>query len=532
MVLASTARGLAPGPCGPIISVMAEKKNRKPETRYFVLTSSGRKGPYDLEALAGFLRKGKLKETTQVAGERGGDVRRLRDVLDAPPAPGSRLPVYLGAIAAALAVAGAVAFAFRGGPKGPEAPVAKTSDAGRTEVEAPAAPEPEPPVAGVDPLEPVRTPPGEPPSRLASILATQDLEARCRLLLEYLAERPGDAEVRRALVDARWALSTRGASAWRSCVRELPASSSPHPPRLVHDSRRGVTFAFQAAGKIDEPLAVWRWDGSEAALASSEGPPHRAAFDVAHDAERGVTVLFGGLSRGDHDTLRNDTWEWDGERWAQASPDAPPPPRAGHAMVWDAARRRVVLFGGYGDSSRILGDTWEWDGSRWTEHRVTGPPARSLHALAYDPGRERVVLFGGEGWLDRVDPEGSTFQAQGEFEDTWEWDGARWSEAGPAVHPPARGRHAMAHHPGLGATFLFGGYQRSESGSGQFHQDAWTWDGREWRRLDLADPPDERVSFALVADDSRSVLVLAAGFARPGRFLCWELGIGLPPLPR
>ena len=56
---------------------------------------------------------------------------------------------------------------------------------------------------------------------------------------------------------------------------------------------------------------------------------------------------------------RGDTWEWDGTAWTQRSPASAPSPQQGHAMAYDAARGRVVLFGGH-DSFR-RGDTWEWD---------------------------------------------------------------------------------------------------------------------------------------------------------------------------
>ena len=34
-------------------------------------------------------------------------------------------------------------------------------------------------------------------------------------------------------------------------------------------------------------------------------------------------------------------------------------------MAYDAARGKVVLFGGY-DGQTNLADTWEWDGQAWT----------------------------------------------------------------------------------------------------------------------------------------------------------------------
>ena len=68
--------------------------------------------------------------------------------------------------------------------------------------------------------------------------------------------------------------------------------------------------------------------------------------------------------------------------------------RNSHAMAYDAARGRVVLFSGL--SAQRLADTWEWDGGRWSQMKpATSPPFRSGHAMAYDPVRRRVVLFGG-----------------------------------------------------------------------------------------------------------------------------------------
>jgi hypothetical protein len=61
-------------------------------------------------------------------------------------------------------------------------------------------------------------------------------------------------------------------------------------------------------------------------------------------------------------------------------------------MVFDVARGRVLLFGGYPS----LSDTWEWDGANWTRVLTAAAPSgRYAHAFAYDTARERAVLFGG-----------------------------------------------------------------------------------------------------------------------------------------
>ena len=85
-------------------------------------------------------------------------------------------------------------------------------------------------------------------------------------------------------------------------------------------------------------------------------------------------------------------------RWRDLGSDVSPPARHSLAMAYDAARGRLVLFGGYGGSGVRLNDTWEWDGTNWSEvQAANAPPARNLHAMAYDAGRGRIVLFGGLG---------------------------------------------------------------------------------------------------------------------------------------
>jgi hypothetical protein len=115
--------------------------------------------------------------------------------------------------------------------------------------------------------------------------------------------------------------------------------------------------------------------------------------------------------------------------WTQKQ-DMGPRPRVGHAMTYDATRRRVVLFGGDALANLLFGDTWEWDGDSWTQVQDLGPAARAFHAMAFDSARRRTVLFGGRG-------------TNGILGDTWEWDPTsarirapvrRWSSRDPAAH--------------------------------------------------------------------------------------------------
>jgi len=51
--------------------------------------------------------------------------------------------------------------------------------------------------------------------------------------------------------------------------------------------------------------------------------------------------------------------------WMLRTPPVSPSARDAHAMAYDAARKRVVLFAG-ASAKGILNDTWEWDGHTWT----------------------------------------------------------------------------------------------------------------------------------------------------------------------
>src|SRR5690606_19962332 len=117
-------------------------------------------------------------------------------------------------------------------------------------------------------------------------------------------------------------------------------------------------------------------------------------------------VLFGG-NAGDLGFPLADTWEWDGNQWTLHIPETSPPARSFAGMVYDGARKRVVLFGGRssGQTVEFLDDTWEWDGTTWTElATTTKPPARTAHVMGYDPKRNVIVVAGGIG-LGVVEPD-------------------------------------------------------------------------------------------------------------------------------
>lgn len=173
--------------------------------------------------------------------------------------------------------------------------------------------------------------------------------------------------------------------------------------------------------------------------------------------------------------------------------------RFDYALAYDAHRERVVLFGGRKLSLGIdfFDDTLEWDGARW--HPIptaVAPSSRIGAAMAFDAHRGRVVLFGG------------LTAGNVALQDTWEWDGVRWQLIGVSDAPPARFHHAMAYDPIRRVIVVSGG--RSGPGT-QRVMDTWEWDGATWTRRETAAAPSHRYGHAMAFDPTRGVMTMFGG---------------------
>jgi hypothetical protein len=291
----------------------------------------------------------------------------------------------------------------------------------------------------------------------------------------------------------RSALLARAALAWAE--RESVGGATP-PNRgshaIAYDAARGrlVLYAGYASAQDRDLADTWEWDGQawEDVTPKSGGPGDRSGHAMAYDAARGRVVLFGGNSQ--------QTWEWDGTAWHDVTPAGPSPSaRWLPGMAYDAARGRLVLFGGLPVSGgAFLQDTWEWDGAAWANVTPAppGPPGRYGQGMAHDPQRGRTVIFGGYGDLVAL-------------QDTWEWNGSTWQDVTPAgVKPSARGETAMAHDPVRQRTVLFGG--------GANLADTWEWDGTAWQQMTPASAsPLGRHLHAMAYDPARGAVLLFAG---------------------
>jgi hypothetical protein len=134
-----------------------------------------------------------------------------------------------------------------------------------------------------------------------------------------------------------------------------------------------------------------------------------------------------------------------------------------------------------------------------------GPVSAFGFSVADDPAIHRVVLFGG------VDS----------YNETWLWDGGRWSRASPRISPPGRFQATAAYDPETRLVMLFGG----RLASGHIVNDTWAWSGASWRELASAaesEPPGEGALMAWDNATHEMVLLTAAAHTTGGETWVWS----------
>ncbi len=236
------------------------------------------------------------------------------------------------------------------------------------------------------------------------------------------------------------------------------------------------------------------------------GPAPSARFDppLIFDSAGKSLILFGGQDN----TPRNDLWRYsiDEQRWFELTPQGSiPPPRFGHATIYDPMRRRLILFGG--QAGGFFSDTWAYDiaANRWTQLAASGagPSSRYGHSGIYDAKRDRLVISHG-------------FTDSGRFDDTWAFSLAnnRWTNITPSgAKPLKRCLHHGAYDEANDRFYLFGG---CSSGFGKCPQDdLWSFDlnANAWKQLPSGPPARER--YAMAFDSKRGQLLIFGGSGFP-----------------
>ncbi len=293
-----------------------------------------------------------------------------------------------------------------------------------------------------------------------------------------------------------WTLSLSGEPIWK----QLKVQGQPPAPRglaamvydpvqdrmLVYGGGRGDLWELSLAG-----IPTWR-----EVIASGETPLPRRGASAIYDPVRNRMVIFGGLV-GE---------QWTDEAWAVSLGATPqwtrldaagmaPFPRWLHTAIYDAARDRMVVFGGNGSGGDQSNDTHALSFSgapAWVAIEPSGglPPRTFLHSAIYDPLRRRMVVYGGKGlFLSQPSP------------DVWSLsldDAPTWSRLETSTQPLGRLGHSGVYDAENDQMVIFGG---SDSDAWALSLGAGTW-------TRLTEAPQDRVGSAAVYDPVRDRMLV------------------------
>jgi hypothetical protein len=176
---------------------------------------------------------------------------------------------------------------------------------------------------------------------------------------------------------------------------QVGSSTSNPPPGATILPTASATPPTSQAPSVTTLGDTWLWTAAGWAKSAASGPPARSGAAAAFDSTQDQVVLFGGTAGSGAGRPLDDTWTWNGSRWALATPPSSPPARSDSALADDPLAGGAVLATGSGVSGP-LGDTWLWTGAAWSRMQTKGGiPARAGSVSAYSSSSRELLLFGG-----------------------------------------------------------------------------------------------------------------------------------------
>ncbi len=243
-------------------------------------------------------------------------------------------------------------------------------------------------------------------------------------------------------------------------------------------------------------------------------PGPRGEVGGAWDAARGRLVLFGGdigipVECAAQTEFVGETWAWETDcgTFADLTTDAGPSSRGRFASVGDEGH--LYVHGGRyrdGTSGRytLHDDLWAFDFATdtWELLAEEGPGKRANHTLVAPAGGGRLVLYGGNDSTD-----GAVFSPLG---DSWAFDLAAgtWEELDTTNNPTDRLFHAATSSPDGFTMLVYGGGDESAF-TGPFFGDLWSLDldSLDWSELHgERGAPDARIWANLGFHDDKVVM--------------------------
>lgn len=199
-----------------------------------------------------------------------------------------------------------------------------------------------------------------------------------------------------------WAFDI-AAGSWKQLSADNAGPSRRYGHSGIYETARDrmvISHGFTNAGRFDD---TWAFDFATNSWRdispSGTRPLRRCLHHAAYDAERGQMYLYGGCSSGFGPCPQGDLWSFDLalNRWTELTPKVSPPARQHYGTAFDAARGKLVIFGGFNNG--LLNDTWDFDprSGGWQQTLLTGesPSPRGRQEAVYARDRNAVFFFGG-----------------------------------------------------------------------------------------------------------------------------------------
>jgi hypothetical protein len=292
----------------------------------------------------------------------------------------------------------------------------------------------------------------------------------------------------------------------------------PHPPRLAI-----LLFLLQIP--VLSPLLPHATAGAAVAPAPhAVRPPQRQEHSAIYDPVGHRMLVFGGASDGG---LLNDVWQLSLDPVGDWSPletvGTAPSPRWGHSAVYDPARRRMIVMGGF-DGSTFLNDVYALDLNgtpSWSRILPvgSGPVCVRSHLLVYDSTRDRLLLFGGQYGPTEFTSLVWALNLSGT---------PTWSLLSiPGIAPSGRGMVAGVYDPVGDRVIVHGGWTGHD-----YLEDLWQFSlsGAQWSRITATGiAPGPLRGHSAVLDARNQRMVFFGGFNGRYQGYAWTLSLGPRP---
>jgi hypothetical protein len=255
-------------------------------------------------------------------------------------------------------------------------------------------------------------------------------------------------------------------------------------------------------------------------------PADISAFSVGYDPVSQRLILQAGLSTASPTELIAQTWAWDGTEWSQLHPTPEPPPEVGGSMAVDPSSGHLMLAGGDSFSETVdthgnnvphwsvNNGTWLWDGATWT--RVADNPRQGGYpALATDNATGQLLLnspdIRGVMTTDDLEGSGPSWYGPGAYR----WTGAAWV---PVPHDASVSfmlESAAAYDPISRRLIQFGGTSQAPNDETQ------AFDGVGWHLLQPSTVPPAGPALAATDDSTGEIVMLTGSIDHPNLTATW-----------